>query len=130
MIPMGHGISSVLSRHPFAMAVERLEAVVLHRGLSLAARVDHSEDAVKAGLQMRPTVLLIFGNPRAGTPLMVASPSLAIDLPLKALVWQDEEQRVWVSYNTTEYLRERHQIPEELVQKIAGLPSICEEAAG
>jgi uncharacterized protein (DUF302 family) len=130
MIPMDHGISSVLSRHPFAMTVERLEAVVLHRGLSLAARVDHSEDAVKAGLQMRPTVLLIFGNPRAGTPLMVASPSLAIDLPLKALVWQDEEQRVWVSYNTTEYLRERHQIPEELVQKIAGLPSICEEAAG
>jgi uncharacterized protein (DUF302 family) len=77
---------------------------------------------------MRPTKLLIFGNPKAGTPLMIASPSVAIDLPLKALVWEDGEGKVWLSYNSPDYLKERHRIPDELLQNIAGIGVICSEA--
>jgi uncharacterized protein (DUF302 family) len=106
----------------------RLEAVVQAKGLTILARIDHSGDAAKAGLQMQPTKLLIFGNAKSGTPLMIASPSVAIDLPLKALVWQDDEGRVWLSYNSPNYLKERHGIPEILMQNIAGIGSICSEA--
>jgi uncharacterized protein (DUF302 family) len=105
-----------------------LESVVRSRGLSVAARVDHAGDAVKAGLQMPPTELLIFGNPKAGTPLMIASPTVGIDLPLKALAWQDLDGRVWLSYNSPRYLQERHEIPETLLKNIEGIASICEEA--
>jgi uncharacterized protein (DUF302 family) len=105
-----------------------LESVVRSRGLSVAARVDHAGDAVKAGLQMPPTELLIFGNPKAGTPLMIASPTVGIDLPLKALAWQDLDGRVWLSYNSPHYLQERHEIPETLLKNIEGIASICEEA--
>jgi uncharacterized protein (DUF302 family) len=106
----------------------RLETIVQKKGLTIQARVDHSGDAAKAGLQMRPTKLLVFGNPKAGTPLMIASPSLAIDLPLKALVWEDDEGKVWLSYNSPNYLKERHAIPDNLLQNIAGIGPICAEA--
>jgi uncharacterized protein (DUF302 family) len=106
----------------------RLEAIVQAKGLTILARIDHSGDAAKVGLQMQPTKLLIFGNAKSGTPLMIASPSVAIDLPLKALVWQDDEGRVWLSYNSPSYLKERHGIPEILMQNIAGIGSICSEA--
>jgi uncharacterized protein (DUF302 family) len=106
----------------------RLEAIVQAKGLTILARIDHSGDAAKVGLQMQPTKLLIFGNAKSGTPLMIASPSVAIDLPLKALVWQDDEGRVWLSYNSPNYLKERHGIPEILMQNIAGIGSICSEA--
>src|ERR1700742_3009753 len=90
----------------------RLETVVRSKGLTILAQIDHSGDAAKAGLSMRPTQLLIFGNAKAGTPLMVASPSIAIDLPLKVLVWQDVSGKVWVSYNSPDYLRQRHRLPD------------------
>jgi uncharacterized protein (DUF302 family) len=85
--------------------------------------------AAKAGLTMPPAQLLIFGNPQSGTPLMLASPTAAIDLPLKALAWQDEQGRVWLSYNSPIYIQQRHQLPHELLKNIAGIKSICEEAA-
>jgi uncharacterized protein (DUF302 family) len=106
----------------------RLETIVQAEGLTILARIDHSGDAAKAGLKMQPTKLLIFGNAKAGTPLMIASPSVAIDLPLKALVWQDEDGKVWLSYNSPNYLKERHAIPDNLLQNIAGIRLICEEA--
>jgi uncharacterized protein (DUF302 family) len=106
----------------------RLEAIVQSKGLAILARIDHSGDAAKAGLTLRPTKLLIFGNAKSGTPLMIASPSLAIDLPLKALVWEDDEGKVWLSYNSPNYLKERHAIPDNLLQNIAGIEAICLEA--
>jgi uncharacterized protein (DUF302 family) len=108
--------------------LERLGAVLQSLGIPILARIDHSGGAAAMGLEMRPTKLVIFGNAKAGTPLMVAAPTLALDLPLKALVWEDADGKIWVSYNTPEYLRERHGIPEELLPKIAGIRLIVEEA--
>ena len=127
MLP-DNGIVHLSSPYSVPETVKRLEALLLARGLPLLARIDHSGDAAKAGLQMRPTELLIFGNAKAGTALMAAAPTLAIDLPLKALAWEDAEGRVWLSYNSPEYLQHRHGIPEELVKNIAGLGSLAAEA--
>jgi uncharacterized protein (DUF302 family) len=90
--------------------------------------IDHSGEAGKVGLKMRPTKLVIFGNPRAGTPLMLASPSSAIDLPLKLLVWEDAQGKVWLSYNSPEYLVERHGLPQELTQNIAMVETLATKA--
>lgn len=90
--------------------------------------MDHSGEAEKAGLKMLPTKLVIFGNPKAGTPLMIASPSSAIDLPLKILIWQDAGGRVWLSYNTPAYLQERHHLPPELLQNIAVVEPLAAKA--
>jgi uncharacterized protein (DUF302 family) len=108
--------------------LERLGSVLQSLGIPILARIDHSGGAAAMGLTMRPTKLVIFGNAKAGTPLMVAAPTLALDLPLKALVWEDAEGKVWVTYNTTQYLRERHGFPEELMANIAGIRLIVEEA--
>jgi uncharacterized protein (DUF302 family) len=105
-----------------------LETVVQSKGIAVLARIDHSGDAAKADLEMHPTKLLIFGNAKAGTPLMIASPTVAIDLPLKALVWEDADGKVWLSYNSPNYLKQRHSIPDNLMQNIAGIGPICEEA--
>jgi uncharacterized protein (DUF302 family) len=99
--------------------LRRLESVLAERGVKVFAVVDHSGEAEKVGMKMRPTKVVIFGNPKAGTPLMVAAPTLAIDLPLKALVSEDEKGKVWVSYNSPEYLQQRHGVPEDLVKNIA-----------
>jgi uncharacterized protein (DUF302 family) len=123
-----NGMVHIGSPYPVPETFKRLEAIVLARGLSILARIDHSGDAAKVGLRMHPTQLLIFGNPKSGTPLMIASPTLAIDLPLKTLVWEDSGGKVWVSYNNPEYLKERHNIPEALLQNIAGVRSVVEEA--
>jgi uncharacterized protein (DUF302 family) len=109
------------SAHPFQETLKRLDSILQSRGLAVFARIDHSGEAEKVGLMMHPTQLIIFGSPKAGTPLMVASPTLAIDLPLKALVWEDAGGKVWVSYNSVEYLKQRHNIPDELVKNIAGI---------
>ena len=109
----------VAIRYTLYETVNRLESVLAERGVRLFALVDHSGEAEKAGMKMRPTKLVIFGNPKAGTPLMVAAPTLAIDLPLKALVWEDEGGKVWVTYNSPEYLQQRHGVPEELTKNIA-----------
>jgi uncharacterized protein (DUF302 family) len=123
-----NGLIHLSSPHTVMETFARLEAIVQAKGLTILARIDHSGDAAKAGLQMDPTKLLIFGNAKAGTPLMIASPSVAIDLPLKALVWQDDEGKVWLSYNSPDYLKKRHAIPENLLQNIAGIGAICSEA--
>ena len=99
------------------------------KGVKLFALVDHSGEAEQVGMSMRPTKLLIFGNPKAGTPLMIAAPSTAIDLPLKILVWEDSGARVWISYNTPEYLRARHKLPPELLQNIAVVETLAAAAA-
>jgi uncharacterized protein (DUF302 family) len=90
--------------------------------------VDHSGEAEKAGLKMRPTKLLIFGSPKGGTPVMVAAPSAAIDLPLKILVWEDSAGRVWASYNSPSYLQQRHSIPQELLQNISVAEALAAKA--
>jgi uncharacterized protein (DUF302 family) len=107
------------SPYPVKETLQRLDAILQSRGLAVFARIDHSGEAEKVGMKMHPTQLIIFGSPKAGTPLMVASPTLAIDLPLKALVWEDAGGKVWVSYNSAEYLKQRHNIPDELVKNIA-----------
>ena len=99
------------------------------RGLKLFGRIDFAADAEEAGLVMRPTQLLIFGNPRAGTPLMLAEPTVAIDLPLKALAWEDTKGRVWLSYNSSDYLKERHFLPPYLMEKIKDFPNLLKKAA-
>jgi uncharacterized protein (DUF302 family) len=123
-----HGLAHLKSPHSAADTMARLEANVRSKGIPIHARIDHSADAARAGLTMDPAILLIFGNARAGTPLMVASPTLAIDLPLKALAWQDSDGTVWLSYNTPEYLAGRHGIPSELLANIAAIRSLCEAA--
>ena len=123
-----HGLVHLKSPHSAADTMARLEGNVRSKGIPIHARIDHSADAARAGLTMNPAILLIFGNARAGTPLMVASPILAIDLPLKALAWQDSDGAVWLSYNTPEYLAERHGIPSELLGNIAVIRSLCEAA--
>lgn len=121
-----NGMVHLSSAYSFAETLQRLESAVKSKGLAIFCRVDHSGEAEKAGLKMNPTQLVIFGSPKAGTPLMVASPTLAIDLPLKALVWEDAGGKLWVSYNSAEYLKQRHNIPDELLKNIAGIGPLLE----
>jgi uncharacterized protein (DUF302 family) len=123
-----NGIVDVRSRYPVPETLARLEEILKDKGITVFALIDHSGEAEKAGLKMRPTQLLVFGSPKAGTPLMVAAPRLAIDLPLKALAWQDEKGQVWLSYNAPEYLQQRHGFPEALVKNIAGIAGLVEQA--
>src|ERR1700684_2151666 len=118
-LPKANGIVDTPSNHSVEQTVEKLKAILQAKGVTLFALVDHSGEAEKVGMKMPRTKLLIFGSPKAGTPLMLASPSSAIDLPLKLLVWEDGQGKVWVSYNSPEYLRERHGLPQDLVQNIA-----------
>jgi uncharacterized protein (DUF302 family) len=115
----GNGLLQVTSPYTVDETVTRLELVLAERGVRVFALIDHSGEAEKIGMKMRPTKLVIFGNPKGGTPVMVAAPTLAIDLPLKALVWEDEGGKVWVSYNSPEYLKQRHGVPEDLIKNIA-----------
>jgi len=124
-----NGMVHLSSPYSFPETVERLEAALRAKGIAVFARVDHSGEAAKVGLQMRPTLLLIFGSPKSGTPLMVASPTIAIDLPLKALIWQDAESKVWLSHNDPQYLKQRHNLPEELVGNIAGIGGLLKKVA-
>jgi uncharacterized protein (DUF302 family) len=103
--------------------------ILQSKGVALFALVDHSGEAAKVGLKMPPTKLFIFGNPKAGTPLMLAVPRSAIDLPLKILVWEDSQGKVWVSYNSPEYLKDRHGLPQELVSNIAVVEALAAKAA-
>jgi uncharacterized protein (DUF302 family) len=124
-----NGIVDKLSHQSVEETVERLKRVLQSKGVTLFAIVDHSGEAEKVGMKMRPTKLLIFGSPKAGTPLMQAAPSVAIDLPLKILVWEDVQGKVWVSYNSPAYLQQRHGIPPELVQNIAVAETLVAKAA-
>ncbi|MGB7911270.1 MAG: DUF302 domain-containing protein, partial [Desulfobaccales bacterium] len=109
--------------------VEKLKGILQAKGVTLFALVDHSGEAQKVGLEMRPTKLLIFGSPKAGTPVMLAAPSSAIDLPLKILVWEDGKNKVWISYNSQEYLQKRHGLPQELLANLAVVETLAAKAA-
>jgi len=122
------GLVLVRSRHSVGETVQRLEAAFIGKGMQVFAVIDHSGEADKVGLKMRPTKVLIFGSPKGGTPLMVAAPSLAIDLPMKALVGEDVEGEVWVTYNSPEYLQERHGVPADLIKNLAGAGALIEKA--
>ena len=122
------GLVRIPSRYSVEETLQRLESALATRGLEIFARVDHSGEAEKVGMKMQPTKLLIFGSPKAGTPLMVAAPTLAIDLPLKALVWEDEAGKVWLTYNSPDYLRERHDVPSELIKNLEGAGLLMERA--
>jgi uncharacterized protein (DUF302 family) len=124
-----NGIVDIASNHSVDKTVEKLQGILSAKGVMLFALVDHSGEAAKAGLTMPPTKLLIFGSPKAGTPLMLAAPSLAIDLPLKILVWEDASGKTWVSYNSPDYLRDRHGVPQELMQNIAVIETLAAKAA-
>src|SRR5213594_1309510 len=122
------GIIDQPSQHSVEQTVERLTALLHAKGVTLFALVDHSGEAAKVGMKMPPTKLLIFGNPKSGTPLMLASPSVAIDLPLKILVWEDADGRVWLSYNSPGHLQARHHLPPELLQNIAVIETLAARA--
>ena len=125
----GKGIIDAPSNHSVDQTVDKLKGLLEAKGVNLFALVDHSGEAAKVGMKMRPTKLLIFGSPKAGTPVMLAAPSSAIDLPLKILIWEDDHGKVWVSYNSPEYLQERHDIPKELLPNIAVVKTLTAKAA-
>ena len=123
------GVTDLASHHTVDETVAKLQGILQVKGITLFALIDHSGEAEKAGMKMRPTKLVIFGNPKAGTPLMLAAPRIAIDLPLKILVWEDDQGRVRVSYNSPEYLAQRHNLPPNLLQNIAVVKTLAESAA-
>ena len=119
MTIMPHGIVTSQSRYSFSETVSKLESLLKEKQIKLFAVIDHSGEAEKAGLSMPPTKVFLFGNPKGGTPLMLAAPSTAIDLPLKILIAEDAQGKVWLSWNDPAYLQERHGFPKELVTNIA-----------
>jgi uncharacterized protein (DUF302 family) len=130
MAPLSdHGIVETASTHAVAKTVERLTEILRAKGVTLFAIIDHSGEAAKVGMKMPSTKLLVFGNPRAGTPLMLANPRCAIDLPLKVLVREDAEGKVWVAYNSPRYLQERHGLPPDLLQNVAIVEAVATKAA-
>jgi uncharacterized protein (DUF302 family) len=124
-----NGIIDKPSDYSVDETVEKLKEILQSKGVTLFATVDHSGEAAKVGMKMRPTKLLIFGNPKGGTPLMLAAPRSAIDLPLKILVWEDGQGQAWVSYNSPAYLQQRHGFPADLVQNIAVVETLAAKAA-
>ncbi|MGB7191223.1 MAG: DUF302 domain-containing protein [Acidobacteriaceae bacterium] len=126
---MDRGLVERRSQYSVEETVDRLKAILAAGNITLFAFVDHSGEAARAGMAMPATKLLIFGSPKAGTPLMLASPTLAIDLPLKILVREDGEGQVWLSYNSPEYLRERHRIPETLLVNLAVIEKLVAQVA-
>jgi uncharacterized protein (DUF302 family) len=122
------GLVRIASRYSLEETVRQLQSTFAAKGLQMFALIDHSGEAAKVGLNMRPTKVLIFGSPKGGTPLMVASPSLAIDLPMKALVAEDESGKVWLTYNSPDYLKERHNVPEDMIKNLAGAGPLMEKA--
>src|SRR5207253_884402 len=124
-----NGIVNKRSNHSVDETLERLKRTLEAKGITIFAIVDHAGEAKRVGLEMRPTQLAIFGSPRAGTPVMLAAPSIAIDLPLKILIWEGREGTVWVSYNSLTYLQERHGLPKELLQNIAVVESLAAAVA-
>jgi uncharacterized protein (DUF302 family) len=123
------GLRILLTQHSVSQVLQRVESLARARGLTVFAQIDFSGDAERAGLTLRPTGLVIVGNPKAGTPVMAATPTVAIDLPLKVLAWQDAEGKTWVAYNDAEYLRARHGFPAELKKNISALDALAAAAA-
>ncbi|AJZ61186.1 hypothetical protein OI25_4812 [Paraburkholderia fungorum] len=124
-----NGIVNVPTQRTVEQGADAFASLIEAKHIILFARIDFAADAQRAGLAMPPSQLLVFGNPRAGTPLMLAAPSMALDLPLKVLVWQDEAGEVWFSYNATSYLQARHGAPAELMKAIDGIGALVQAAA-
>jgi uncharacterized protein (DUF302 family) len=124
-----NGVVDVPSNHSVDQTVDKLKSILQSKGITLFTVIDHSGEAAKAGITMPPTKLLIFGNPKGGTPPMLAVPSIALDLPLKILVWEDKQGKVWLSYNSSEYLKERYGLPQDLVQNISAAKALAATAA-
>ncbi|HEX3571644.1 MAG TPA: DUF302 domain-containing protein [Acidobacteriaceae bacterium] len=125
MNPQDAGIAKLPSQHSVDETVARLTQILAAKGITLFALIDHSGEGGKAGLHMPPTKLLIFGSPHAGTPLMLAAPSIALDLPLKILVAEDAAGKVWLTYNTAEFLKQRHNLPQDLVSVLHAVEQLA-----
>jgi uncharacterized protein (DUF302 family) len=123
------GVVQLASSHSVAQTVERLESALKEHGITIFARLDFAADAARVGLGMRPERMLIFGNPKAGTPLMQAVPASGLDLPLKALVWEDAQGKTWIAYNRPDYIVARHALPSALAANLAGVIPLIEGAA-
>ncbi len=128
MAKQGHGIVQMPSKYGIQETLDRIERLLGEHGLTIFARIDFSGDARRSGLSLRPEQMLIFGNPKAGTPLMQAEPVSGIDLPLKALVWEDAAGETWLAYNSPEYLIERHGLPQFLASNLTAPIAILEAA--
>jgi uncharacterized protein (DUF302 family) len=124
-----NGIVSKSSKHSADEILAKLQAILQAKEVPVFALIDHSGEAKKVGMEMHPTKLLIFGNPKGGTPLMLAAPTIAIDLPLKILIWEDDMGKIWVSYNSPEYLAQRHGLPQNLAQNIAFVETLAANIA-
>ena len=122
------GVIQLPSHHPVGATIDRLEALLKERGILVFARIDFSGDAARAGLRMRPEEMLIFGNPKAGTPLMLAVPAVGLDLPLKVLVWEGADGKVWAAYNDPQYVVQRYGLPPELAANLAAVVPLIERA--
>lgn len=122
------GLIQIASHHKIEETVQRIQNLLAEKGVRVFAVIDHSGEAERVGLKMQPTKVIIFGSPKGGTPLMVAAPSLAIDLPLKALVAEDAAGKVTVTYNDPEYLRQRHGVPAELIENLVGASTLISKA--
>lgn len=129
MTTQDQGLTSIASTRSVDDTVAKIESILKEKNVKIFAIIDHSGEARQAGLEMHPTKVVIFGNPRGGTPLMQAAPTTAIDLPLKLLVWEDSEGKVWITWNTPQYLQQRHQFPKELLANIAVIETIAGNAA-
>jgi len=124
-----NGLVSIQSQHSVDETVNRLTQMLEAKTVRIFAVIDHSGEAEKIGLHMSNTKLIIFGNPKAGTPLMLAAPLIAIDLPLKILVWEDADARVWITYNDPDFLSHRHDLPAALSPTLAVAGALAEMAA-
>ncbi len=129
MADQAEGIVNLPTHASVDETVTHLQSILQEKGVQIFALIDHSGEAKRVGFEMRPTKLLIFGNPKAGTPLMLAAPSIAIDLPLKLLVWEDAGGQVWISYNSPEYLQKRHALPQNLVAALGAVETLAKNAA-
>jgi uncharacterized protein (DUF302 family) len=125
----GNGLIDLPSKHSVDETLHRLRGILAAKNITLFSVVDHSGEAAKVGMKMLPTKLVIFGNPKAGTPVMTASPSSAIDLPLKILIWEDDHEKVWVTYNSPAYLQQRHNVPAEVLPNISVIEVLAKAVA-
>ncbi|HEY9620964.1 MAG TPA: DUF302 domain-containing protein [Crinalium sp.] len=126
-VTVNNGIITSPAPYSVTETIDRLVAILQAKGITIFARIDQQAEAEKVGLSLRPTQLLLFGNPQAGTPLMVAEPAIALDLPLKILAWEAADGKVWLSYNDPNYLKQRFSLPDELVKNIAVIAPLIEQ---